>query len=142
MAGDHHGVTRTPGQEKRLRRLLEVGRGLVSEFDLETVLERVLEEARELTGARYAALGVLDKSREELERFITVGVDEATQRAIGDLPRGRGVLGALISEPRPLRLAEVGTPPHSYGFRPDTRRCTASSVFRSCSVERPLGTCT
>ena len=106
------------GQEERLRRLLEVGRGLVSEFELEVVLERVLEAARDLTGARYAALGVLDESREELERFITVGVDDETHRTIGDLPRGRGVLGVLISEPRPLRLAEVGAHPHSYGFPP------------------------
>ena len=90
----------------------------MSEFDLAAVLERVLEAARELTGARYAALGVLDESREALERFITVGVDEETQRTIGDLPRGRGVLGVLISEPRPLRLAEVGSHPHSYGFPP------------------------
>ena len=90
----------------------------MSEFDLEAVLERVLEAARDLTGARYAALGVLDESREELERFITVGIDDETQRAIGGLPRGRGVLGVLISEPRPLRLAEVGAHPHSYGFPP------------------------
>ena len=82
-------------QEERLRRLLEVGRALVSEFDLEAVLEHVLEAARELTGARYAAVGVLDQSRERLERFITVGVDEETQQAIGDLPRGHGVLGGL-----------------------------------------------
>jgi signal transduction histidine kinase len=107
-----------PGEAERLRRLLDVGRALVSEFDLEAVLERVLEAARELTGARYAALGVLDQSREQLERFITVGIDEETQKAIGDLPRGRGVLGALISEPKPLRLAEVGAHPRSYGFPP------------------------
>ena len=105
-------------QEERLRRLLEVGRALVSEFDLETVLKQVLEAARELTGARYAAVGVLDQSREQLERFITVGVDEETQRAIGDLPHGHGVLGVLISEPKPLRLAEVGAHPRSYGFPP------------------------
>ncbi len=105
-------------QEERLRRLLEVGRGLVSEFELEVVLERVLEAARELTGARYAALGVLDANREELERFITAGVDEETHRAIGDLPRGRGVLGVLIREPQPLRLTEVGAHARSYGFPP------------------------
>jgi GAF domain-containing protein len=105
-------------QEERLRRLLEVGRALVSEFDLEAVLEHVLDAARELTGARYAAVGVLDQSREQLERFITVGVDEETQRAIGDLPHGHGVLGVLISDPKPLRLAEVGAHPRSYGFPP------------------------
>jgi two-component system, NarL family, sensor histidine kinase DevS len=79
-------------------------------------LERLLEVARELTGARYAAIGVLDQRRERLERFLTAGVDEETQRGIGDPPRGRGVLGVLIRDPRPLRLADVGTHPLSYGF--------------------------
>ena len=100
----------------KLRRLLDVGRALVSEHDTEAVLHRILNEAREITGARYAALGVLDESRRELERFLTVGIDAATHRAIGDLPRGRGVLGVLINEPRPLRLAHVGQHPQSYGF--------------------------
>jgi signal transduction histidine kinase len=99
--------------------LLDVGRTLVSQFDLEAVLTRVLEAARELTGARCAALGVLDETRSGLERFLTSGIDEETQRAIGQLPHGRGVLGVLISDPRPLRLADVGVHPHSYGFPPD-----------------------
>jgi signal transduction histidine kinase len=107
------------GNEQRLRSLLEVGRALVSDFDLEAVLERVLAAARELTGARYAALGVLDETGEALERFLTAGIDEETQRAIGQLPHGRGVLGVLIDDPRPLRLSEVGAHPHSYGFPPD-----------------------
>jgi signal transduction histidine kinase len=102
--------------ELPLRRLLDVGRSLVEELDQDLVLERLLEVARELTGARYAAIGVLDPSRESLERFITKGIDEATHRAIGDLPRGRGVLGALIDDPRPLRLEDVGAHPASYGF--------------------------
>jgi signal transduction histidine kinase len=102
--------------EHRLRRLVEVGRSLVTVLDPEAVFERLLEVARELTGARYAAIGVLDERRERLERFLTAGVDEETHRAIGDLPRGRGVLGVLISDPRPLRLKDVGTHPQSYGF--------------------------
>ena len=73
---------------------------LVAELDLDTVLEQVLAIARELTGARYAALGVLDDDRTALSDFITSGVDEATHRAIGDLPHGRGVLGLLIEEPQ------------------------------------------
>src|SRR5512132_2997254 len=104
------------GNEQRLRALLAVGRALVSDFDLEVVLERVLSAARELTGARYAALGVLDERGEELERFVTLGIDEETRHAIGPLPRGRGVLGVLIRDPRPLRLPDVGSHPHSYGF--------------------------
>src|SRR5690349_23434759 len=102
--------------EHRLRRLVDVGRSLVTVLDPEAVLERLLEVARELTGARYAAIGVLDEKREGLERFLTTGIDEETHRAIGDLPHGRGVLGVLISDPRPLCLADVGAHPQSYGF--------------------------
>ncbi len=106
----------TTSDAEQIRRLLDVGRALVAEHDTEAVLDRILSEAREITGARYAALGVLDESRTELERFITVGFDAATHRAIGELPRGRGVLGVLINDPRPLRLAHVGQHPQSYGF--------------------------
>jgi GAF domain-containing protein len=102
----------------RLRRLLAAGRSLVADLDLESVLDQVLEIAREVTGARYAALGVLDEQRSELERFLTVGIDEATHRVIGDLPHGRGILGVLIDEPQPLRLDSVGSDPRSYGFPP------------------------
>jgi signal transduction histidine kinase len=101
---------------RRLERLLDVGRVLLGELDLEVVLEQVLEAAVDLTGARYAALGVLDAQRTGLERFLTRGIDEETQQRIGDLPRGRGVLGVLISDPKPLRLADVGAHPHSFGF--------------------------
>src|SRR5215203_5010072 len=99
-------------------RLLEAGRTLVAELDLEVVLERLLETARELTGARYAAIGVLDERRRGLERFITSGIDPATHAAIGDLPRGRGVLGVLIDDPKPLVLPDVSAHPRSYGFPP------------------------
>ena len=95
-------------QPDRLRGLLEAGRALVSELDLDSVLDELLEVARALTGARFAAIGVLDAQRRELERFVFRGVDEATQAAIGELPRGRGVLGTLIEDPRPLRLHRVG----------------------------------
>lgn len=104
--------------EHRLRRLIDVGRGLVVQLDLEAVLREVVEVARELTGARYAALGILDEDRRELERFIYAGIDESTRAQIGDLPRGRGVLGELIRNPAPLRLREVGEHPRSYGFPP------------------------
>jgi signal transduction histidine kinase len=102
----------------RLARLLGVGRGVLSELDLDVVLDRVLETAADLTGARYAAIGVLDEERRALSRFLTHGADEATRRAIGELPHGRGVLGVLIDHPAPLRLADVGDHPRSYGFPP------------------------
>jgi signal transduction histidine kinase len=105
--------------EARLRRLLAAGRTLVSQLELEAVLDQLLETAQELTGARYAALGILDRERSGLERFVTKGIDDETHRAIGDLPCGRGVLGVLIDEPHPLRLSDVTQHPLSYGFPPE-----------------------
>jgi signal transduction histidine kinase len=99
-----------------IRGLLDVAHALLDDLDLEVVLERVLRSARDLVGARFAALGVLGQSRMELERFITSGIDDADRRRIGPLPRGRGVLGELIGDPVPLRLSDVGAHPHSYGF--------------------------
>ncbi len=99
-----------------LEQLLLVGRELTSELDLDVVLDRILTTARELTGARYAAVGVLDDRRRELAQFITSGIDEPGRAAIGALPHGRGVLGALIDNPVPLRLHEVSDHPRSYGF--------------------------
>jgi GAF domain-containing protein len=103
-------------EELWIRRLLEVGRAVMTELDLGAVLDRVLRAGREITGARYAALGILNEQRTELEQFLTSGVDDETHRVIGDLPRGRGVLGALIKDPQPLRLADVGQHASSYGF--------------------------
>ncbi len=100
----------------KLRRLIDVGRSLVTELDFEAVLQLILTEAQVATGARYVALGVLNDRRTELDRFLTLGIDDTTRLAIGDLPRGRGVLGVLIKEPRPLRLKTVGSHPQSYGF--------------------------
>jgi signal transduction histidine kinase len=101
-----------------LRQLIEAGRSLLSHLELEPLLDRLLETARDLTGAKYAALGILDEDRRELERFVTSGIDPETHAVIGDLPRGRGVLGVLITEPEPLRLRNVGDHPRSYGFPP------------------------
>jgi len=84
-----------PG-ETRLRALLEAGISLSSELSLDALLQRLVETAASLTGARYAALGVIDESGSALERFVTAGVDTETHAAIGDLPRGRGILGVLI----------------------------------------------
>jgi signal transduction histidine kinase len=101
--------------ERRLRRLIDVGRTLTSELDLESVLETVLEAARELTGARYAALGIV-ASDGSLERFLFTGIDDETREQIAELPKGRGVLGVLIDDPKPIRLAEVGAHSKSFGF--------------------------
>lgn len=110
---------RSPGQsQEHFKRLVDVGTSLLSELDLEVVLRSVVEAARELTSAEYAALGVLNQDHTELERFIYLGIDDGTKRGIGNLPRGRGVLGELIREPKPLRLPDVNRHPHAYGFPP------------------------
>jgi two-component system, NarL family, sensor histidine kinase DevS len=96
--------------------VLAVARDLLADLDLERVLQRVVDAAREVTGARYGALGVLSGDRHGLARFITSGLDTETRLAIGSLPTGRGVLGELIEHPVPLRLADIGAHVRSYGF--------------------------
>jgi signal transduction histidine kinase len=113
------GACERPGEvnvDRTTQGVLDVARSVLSELDLDVVLDRVLRAAQELTGARYAALGVLNAERTELSRFLSRGIDDAARDAIGNLPRGRGVLGVLISDPKPLRLADVGEHPRSYGF--------------------------
>ena len=104
------------GEDATIRELLDVAQRVLAELDVEVVLDRVLDAARSLTGARYAALGVLDAARTGLERFVTSGLDHGAEQAIGAPPQGYGVLGELIRDPRPLRLANVGEHPRSYGF--------------------------
>jgi signal transduction histidine kinase len=103
-------------QDSALRTLVELGNSVLEQSELEPVLERVIDAARQLTGARYAALGVLDPRRERLERFLTTGIDDDTREMLGEPPSGHGVLGELIRHPHPLRLPDVGAHPRSYGF--------------------------
>jgi signal transduction histidine kinase len=104
--------------QSRLQGLVEAGIALSSELSLDALLQRIVETTAALTGARYAALGVIDVSGRELERFITHGIDPETHAAIGDLPRGRGILGVLIREARPLRLRDIAEDDRSVGFPP------------------------
>lgn len=99
----------------RLRVLVDAGIALSSELSLDALLQKLVETAAELTGARYAALGVVDRAGEGLERFLTTGIDAETHAAIGDLPRGRGILGVLIREARPLRLHDLSEDSRSVG---------------------------
>jgi len=103
----------------RLRILVEAGIALSSELSLDALLQRLVDTGAELTGARYAALGVIDKTGQALERFLTTGIDAETHAAIGDLPRGGGILGVLIREAKPLRLADLTRDPRSVGFPPN-----------------------
>jgi signal transduction histidine kinase len=104
--------------DRATQEILQVARGVLGDLDLDAVLHRVLTAAQELTEARYAALGVLNTERTGLARFLTIGIDDATRQAIGTLPQGRGVLGVLVEEPLPLRIADVAKHPRSYGFPP------------------------
>ncbi len=106
-------------QGDRLRLLVEAGITLSSELELDALLQRIVEVAAELTEARYAALGVVDESGERLERFLTTGITDDERAAIGAEPVGRGVLGAVIHDARPLRLANVQDDPRSVGFPPN-----------------------
>lgn len=96
--------------------MIEIGCSLTSNLDHESLLREIVDAAREITGARYAALGVLNDARTELDQFVTVGIDDHQRQQIGKLPRGRGVLGVLIDNPQPLRLARVSDHPASFGF--------------------------
>jgi signal transduction histidine kinase len=104
--------------EGRLRALFAAGLAVTSELSLDGLLKRLVEAAAELTGARYAALGVIDANGVELEQFVTHGIDDDLRAEIGDLPRGRGILGVLIREAKPLRLHDLAEDPRSVGFPP------------------------
>ncbi|AZP18940.1 GAF domain-containing protein [Streptomyces aquilus] len=101
----------------RVPQLLEAMRSVGSGLELHSTLDRICETAAELTGARYAAIGVIDENGRGLADFVHHGVDEATARRIGRRPDGhRGLLGALIRDPGPVRLADLTTDPRSCGF--------------------------
>ncbi len=104
---------------ERRRALVEAGIAITSELSLDAVLQTLIRIAAELTDARYSALGVIDRSGRELERFVTFGVDDETRAAIGSLPRGRGILRVLIDDARPLRLDDLTRDPRSVGFPPN-----------------------
>jgi signal transduction histidine kinase len=117
--GSYGDTFRVPDTTDRLRALVEAGIALTSELSLESVLQKLAHAAAELTGARYAALGVIDPSGTLLERFVTHGLTEEEHEAIGELPRGRGILGALIHDARPLRLEQIANDPRAVGFPPN-----------------------
>jgi signal transduction histidine kinase len=107
------------GSEARLERLVEVGTLLTSELSLEGVLQRVADIARELLNARFGAIGVLSEDGRTLASFTTSGISAAEARQIGDPPQGRGILGLVIREARPIRLADMTTHPDAHGLPPN-----------------------
>jgi signal transduction histidine kinase len=100
---------------ERLRALLDAVVGIGSDLDLRSTLQRIVQSACELVGATYGALGVIGPDR-LLHDFIIQGIDEELHAKIGELPHGRGVLGLLIDDPRPLRMPDITQHPKSYGF--------------------------
>lgn len=102
--------------DHRTRALVEAGIAITSKLSIEEILRTLVRIAAHLTGARYSALGVIDRSGRSLERFVTHGLDSDARAAIGDLPQGRGILGVLITDPRPLRLDDLTRDPRSVGF--------------------------
>ncbi|MBL6274578.1 GAF domain-containing sensor histidine kinase [Micromonospora fiedleri] len=103
---------------ERLRALLDAVVGIGTDLDLHSTLLRIVQSACELAGARYGALGVIGTDR-TLHDFITHGISPELHAKIGDLPHGRGVLGLLIDDPKPLRMPDITQHPHSYGFPPN-----------------------
>ncbi|MFJ9415008.1 MULTISPECIES: GAF domain-containing sensor histidine kinase [unclassified Streptomyces] len=104
----------------RIPQLLEAMRTVGAGLDLHLTLDRIVETAAELADARYAAIGIIDETREGLSDFVTHGVTARQHRQIGALPDGhKGLLGALIHDPKPLRLGDLTQDPRSAGFPPE-----------------------
>jgi signal transduction histidine kinase len=103
---------------RSLRGLFDAVVAISAGLDLSTTLQRIVEAAASLADAQYAALGVLDEGRTLLAEFITVGLDDETRARIGELPKGHGILGVLIADPRPLRLPDLREHPDTFGFPP------------------------
>ena len=100
-----------------LRGLADAAAALAGELDLDAVLQTIVAAASSATGARYAALGVVGED-DTISRFVYQGIDDATARRIGHLPRGKGLLGLLIRDPRVIRTDDIAAHPASYGFPP------------------------
>ena len=105
-----------PSSEDRLRRLITAGVAINSEHALDGVLQAVVDAAQEVIGAKYAALGILDLTGTEIHRFVTAGLQRDVADRIGRYPTGKGILGILISDSRPLRVADIGNHPRAHGF--------------------------
>lgn len=101
-----------------LRRLAAAIQALGADLDLPVVLRRLTQAAVEMVDATYGAMGVLSADRNHLASFVTVGIGQEQAEEIGELPKGHGILGLLIVDPRPLRLPDLNAHPESYGFPP------------------------
>jgi signal transduction histidine kinase len=132
-------VSGTDTRGERLEKLVRAGIRIYSEHRLEQVLQLIVNCAREVIGARYAALGILNLERTGLGQFVASGLSPERQRKIGPPPAGKGILGLLIKDPRPLRLADLTKHPASYGFPPHHPRMRSFLGVPVVGREGPIG---
>lgn len=105
---------------ERLRAVIEAGIAIASaELSLDRLLQTLAEKAAQVTGARYAAIGILDPAGDRLEKFVTFGISDEARAAIGAPPGARGLLGALLQEREPIRLTDLASDTRSVGFPPN-----------------------
>lgn len=104
--------------EHRAEAVYRATLAIATELSLDAALQKIVDAARELANARYAALGVVDEERRRLTRFVVSGVTDEEIRAMGHWPRGLGLLGELIHFPHPLRVKDISKDPRSVGFPP------------------------
>ena len=124
---------------RRLQALRAATLTLTTELDLHDVLQQVVDLSAALAGSRYAALGVLDEEGEHIEQIVTAGMMPETRTRIGAYPQGRGILGLLISERRPLRIDDISSHPRAAGFPPDHPTMTSFLGVPILSKGRVLG---
>src|SRR2546422_5122430 len=131
------------GEGARVRRrfesLLSAGVAIFSEHSLERVLQQIVDSAREVVGARYAALGVLAPDRKSLSQFVTSGISQAQRDRIGAVPTGRGLLGLVIRERKPIRTADIARHPKRFGFPPHHPPMTSFLGVPIVSHDRAFG---
>jgi signal transduction histidine kinase len=118
MSSDTAPAAGSPSLPPALRALDAAVRGISGVLDVGQVLQLIVDRVRELVAAQYAALGIVDETGQIID-FITSGITAEERSAIGDLPRGRGLLGLIIRENRAYRIQHIAAHPESYGFPPN-----------------------
>ena len=118
MASSSEPVASGPALPPALSALDAAVRGISGVLDLEQVLQLIVDRVRDLVAAQYAALGIVDEAG-QITQLVTSGITPEEREAIGELPRGRGLLGLIIRENRSYRIPDIGSHPESYGFPPN-----------------------
>ena len=121
-----------------LEALVEATRAIAEVLELDPVLQLIVDRVRTLVGADYAALGIVD-SGGRIQRFITSGIDPDVRRAIGDPPRGHGLLGLIVREGRSYRVRRIADHPDAYGFPPHHPQMTSFLGVPITVHGRPVG---